>query len=138
MAIFRGVLKGFPPYVILIAVIVLTRIGFPAGSILHLFFSIIFTALILVILGLRGTVQADADGVNIKVKLFMIPITVKSYYYEDIRSVSCNTEYHRYRTANYRAMAFAFTLANGKELWFTKKNEILERQVHHCRLRSYA
>ena len=88
MEIFRGLLNGFPPYLILIAVVLLTHIEFLSGSIPDLLYSIIFTALILVTLGLRGTVRADAEGVNIWIKLLGIPITVKSYYYEDIISVS--------------------------------------------------
>ena len=121
MEIFRGLLNGFPPYVILIALAVLTHIGFPSGSVLNLIYSIVFTALILVTLGLRGTVQADAEGVNIWIKLLGIPITVKSYYYEDIIDVSCKTEHRRHRTVNYRTMAFALTLTNGRKLWFKKK-----------------
>lgn len=119
--ILRGLLKGFPIYVIFIVVEVLIHIRFPEGSILESLSLIIFIAFILVLLGLRGTVQADTEGVNIKIKLFVIPITVRSYYYEDIRSVNCAPSHHRTRSLNYYSMDFVFTLSNGKELWFKKK-----------------
>lgn len=121
MELFRGILNGVPLYAALAIVFLAAHIKFPAGSVPDIVVSVIFIIAVLVIIGLNGSVSADAEGISIRIKLLAVPIMTKSYYYDDIKSVSCQAEKYRRKYSEGRRMSFNITLSNGRKLWFTRR-----------------
>lgn len=84
-------------------------------------FSVILGAAVLAAYNIKGLVQADKDGVNIRILLFGKQISERRYEYGDIDRISCKTEKHNGRSSKYYAMVFTFVFCDGKRMRFVKK-----------------
>lgn len=84
-------------------------------------FSAILGAALLTLYNVKGLVQADGNGVNIRILLFGKPISEHRYEYGDIDRISCKTEKHNGRHSGYYAMVFTFKFCGGKSMRFVKK-----------------
>ncbi|MCM1023445.1 MAG: hypothetical protein NC395_05230 [Prevotella sp.] len=78
----------------------------------------------LALANLKGTVEADTDGVNIKISLFGIRLSEKRYEYGDIKNMSCNAERHFTKLEKYHEMVLIFIFTDGKKLRFSKRLKI--------------
>ncbi len=92
--------------------------------VLQLSLSAIIGAATLVLYNFKGLVRADRSGVNIRLLLFGILLSERSYEYGDIKRVSCTVEKHNTKNLKYYDMVFVFMLAGGKELCFSKRLKI--------------
>lgn len=84
----------------------------------------ILGAATLVLYNFKGLVQADKNGLNIKISLFGKSLSEQSYKYDDIDNVSCNVEKHNTKNLKYYDMVFFLMLADGKKLHFSKRLKI--------------
>lgn len=87
-------------------------------------FSVILGAAVLAVYNIKGLVQADKDGVNIRILLFGKQVSERCYEYGDIDKMSCKTEKHNSRNSRYYAMVFTFVFCGGKRMRFIKKLKI--------------
>ncbi len=103
-------------------------IGMRSNALVYLVLQLLLSAIIgaatLVMYSFKGFVRADRSGVNIKLLLFGISISERSYEYGDIKRVSCTVEKHNSKNLKYYDMVFAFMLAGGKRLCFSKRLKI--------------
>lgn len=119
--LFRGALNGIAPMALYIILLILMRTKIFAGSWLSVLFSVLFLLSIILMFCLKGTVFADEDGVSFRVKLFFIPIIFKSYYYSDVKNVSCKIKHHHFRMVDYHSMDFSLTIPNGSIFCFSRR-----------------
>lgn len=90
-------------------------------SVVILICSAILGAATLVMYNVKGSVQADTNGVKIKLLLFGKLLSERDYEYDDIKNVSCTVEKHRTKLFKYYNIVFVFILADGKKLCFVKR-----------------
>lgn len=90
-------------------------------SVVILICSAILGAATLIMYNVKGSVQADTNGVKIKLLIFGKLLSERDYEYDDIKNVSCTVKKHITKLFKYYDMVFVFILADGKKLRFVKR-----------------
>lgn len=105
-------------------------------SVVILIFSTILGAATFALYNLKGVVQADENGVNIRKSLFGKLLSEKSYKYSDIEKADCTVKKHNTKNFKYYEMIFVLIFSDGNKLCFSKRLKI-QFNLDKKHLRSY-